>query len=348
MLLDDRKKRILQAIVNEYIETAEPVGSRTIAKKNELGLSSATIRNEMADLEEMGYISQPYTSAGRIPSDSGYRFYVDKLMDIRELTEEESCTIRAALETHISEMSDLIKIASEVMSKFTHYTSMGVTPKMKSNIIKTIQVIPVDFDKVLLILVTDTGIVKNNMAIVKEYLTDDVIGKIANMLNKKYCGLSTEKIIALTENNMGIISGISRDTLSRVHDAVMDCIRKVQNLEIYLEGATNILNYPEFKDVIKAQDFLNALEEKDILQKLLSYSEKNGNIKIRIGSENEIEKIRDCTLITAAYSMGEIAIGSIGVIGPTRMEYPKVISSMRYIRKKINEEIKKMIGELYD
>jgi heat-inducible transcriptional repressor len=243
----------------------------------------------------------------------------------------------------------LIKIASEVMSKFTHYTSMGVTPKMKSNIIKKIQVILVDNDKILLILITDTGIVKNSMVIIKEYLADDGIVKITNMLNEKYCGLSAEKVNSLSnENNTEIIPGVGRETLNRIHKAVMDCIKRVQNFEIYLEGATNILNYPEFKDVIKAQEFLNALEEKDILRKLLSYSGKNGNIKIRIGSENEIEKIKDCTLITTAYSMGEIAIGSIGIIGPTRMEYPRVISSMRYIRKKINEEIKKMIGELYD
>jgi heat-inducible transcriptional repressor len=224
---------------------------------------------------------------------------------------------------------------------------MGVSPKMKRNIVKTIQVVPVEAGKVLVILVIDTGVVKNNIVIIKEELSSGMLIKICNMLNKKYGGLPVEKIAASSKGGHITIPGILDDTVGRILDAVNECIRKVQNLEVYLEGATNILNYPEFKDVLKAQEFLNVLDEKELLRKLLSYSKKNGGIKISIGSENEIDKIKDCTLITAEYSMGEVVIGSIGVIGPTRMKYSKVISSMNYVRRKISDELRKMLGELY-
>jgi heat-inducible transcriptional repressor len=345
MLLDDRKRKILQAIIDDYIDTAEPIGSRTIARKHELGLSPATIRNEMADLEEMGYLAQPHTSAGRVPSDKGYRLYVDQLMKVKELSVDEIESIKSALEIRINELSQLIRQASAVMSRITKYTSMAVTPQMKKSVLKAVQVVPIEPGKVLVIVVTSAGVVRNSLIKIPELVTVDFLIQVSNILNDKLSGLTLEQI------NMPVIMeianriGVSRETLITILSTVADCINLTDDHEVYLEGATNILNYPEFRDVAKAKEFLNALDEKEILSKLLSGGFDSGGVSIQIGNENLIQEIRDCSLVTTTYSAGDVVIGSIGVIGPTRMEYGKVISSMNHVQRKINQEISKLIGE---
>lgn len=349
MILDERKRRILQAIVDDYIDTAEPVGSRTIARKHELGFSSATIRNEMADLEEMGYISQPYTSAGRIPSDKGYRLYVDQLMKIRQLTEDEIRLIKDAMEVKIDELCHLIKQAAMVISRFTRYTSMAITPQLMKSSIKTIQLVPIDPGKLLLIVVTNTGVIKNMMVKVAETITSDSAIRISNMLNDKLCGLMLEKINYMLISDIEKEIFMPKDILLPIWEALINCINQIISPEIYLDGATNILNFPEFKDIVKAREFLSMLDEKDLLCKILSYSYDNGRaINIKIGSENDIEEMKECSLITTTYSVENKVIGSVGVIGPTRMEYARVISSLNYIKSKINEELYKLIGEYLD
>jgi len=344
--LDDRKRKILHAIVDDYINTAEPIGSRTIARRHELGLSSATIRNEMADLEEMGYLAQPHTSAGRIPSDKGYRLYVDELMKVRELTIEEIESIKEAMEVKINELGQLIKQASAVMSRFTRYTSMAITPQIKKSILKAVQVVPISQGNAMIIVVTNTGTVRNCMVKVPKDLQPDYIIRVSNVLNDKLKALSVDKI------EPGIIKDIeneiiiANETLMPILNGVKECINLIDNSEVYLEGTTNIFNFPEFRDLVRAKDFLNTLDEKEVLCKILSLSKTSKkDINVQIGTENEIEELKDCSLITATYSVGDEIIGSIGVIGPTRMEYPKVISSINYIRKKINDEIAKLLGE---
>lgn len=345
MLLDDRKRRILRAIIDDYINTAEPVGSRTVARKHELGLSSATIRNEMADLEEMGYLAQPHTSAGRIPSDKGYRLYVDELMMIRELTDEEIESIKEAMEVRINELGQLIRQALFVMSRFTRYTSMATTPQMKKSILKAVQVVPISDGKALVIVVTNAGTVRNSMVEIPDNVLPDFLIRVSNILNEKLSSLSIEKIgfSIIQEIQDEIV--IAKETLIPILNGIKDCINQIDDAEIYLDGTTNIFNYPEFRDVMKAKEFLDVLDEKDVLCRLLSYPIENRGINIQIGTENQLEGIKDCTLITATYSVGDEIIGSIGVIGPTRMEYPRVISSMNYIRKKINQEISKLLGQ---
>ncbi len=345
MLLDDRKRRILKAIIDDYIDTAEPVGSRTIARKHEIGLSSATIRNEMADLEEMGYLTQPHVSAGRIPSDKGYRYYVDQLMNARELTKEEIDSLGSAMEIKINELSQLIRQASAVISHFTRYTSVALTPQMKKSTLKTIQVVPMDYGKALVIVVTDAGIARNSLVRINEKVSSDLLIKISNVLNEKLCGLSIGEIpsaIVLDDRDEAIIS---KNVLTSILSSVRDCINQIDNAEVYLEGTTNILNYPEFSDIIKAKELLNILDEKELLHKLFGHEKESDGIRIQIGSENRIEEIKDCSLITTTYSLGNKVVGTIGIIGPTRMKYPEVISSLHFIGNKINEEIEKLIGE---
>jgi heat-inducible transcriptional repressor len=347
VLLDDRKLRILQAIIDDYIQSAEPVGSRTIAKKHELGLSSATIRNEMADLEEMGFLEQPHTSAGRVPSDKGYRLYVDQLMQINELSDFDIEKIRNAMDIKINELSQLIRNASVVMSKFTKYTSMAVTPHNKRSALKAVQVVPIEQGKALVIIVTDTNIVRNSLIRISEKVTPDFIIQVSNMLNDKLKGFTLEMLRTnILSNEMEQLTSLPYGLIKPVLDGIEDLIRTIDQPEIYLEGTTNILNFPEFREIEKAKEFLNILDEKKKLFDLLAANvNKNNDIIIQIGNENIIEGIKDCSLVTASYSIGDHVIGTIGIIGPTRMEYSKVVSSMNYVRNKINQEILKLLGD---
>ena len=346
MFLDDRKMRILQAIIDDYIDTAEPIGSRTIARKHELGLSSATIRNEMADLEEMGFLAQPHTSAGRIPSDKGYRLYVDHLMKQKELSVDEIDNIKKSMEIKINEMSQLIRQASAVMSKITRYTSIAMTPQMKKSAIKAVQVVPIEQGKALIIVITNTGVIRNSMVRITETIPPDLLIKVSNVLNNKLSGLTIEQINLKLIQEMEKEIGVAGEHLLPILNTVAECINQIDDYEVYLDGTTNIFNYPEFRDIQKAKEFLDILDEKDTLCKLLSNLDENiRDVNIQIGSENELKEIRDCSLITTTYSIGETIIGSIGIIGPTRMEYPRVVASLRHMKEMINMEILKLLGE---
>ena len=344
MFLDDRKRRILQAIIDDYIDTAEPIGSRTIARKHELGLSSATIRNEMADLEEMGYLAQPHTSAGRVPSDKGYRLYVDELMKAKELTAEETETIKHALEVRINEMNQLIRQSSMILSKITKYTSLAMTPVSKKSSLKAVQVVPIQQGKALVIVVTNASVVRNSLVRVHESIMPDFLIRISNALNNKLVGLTLEQINADVIKEIEKELEISDEILLPILNAVADCINQVDHSEVYLDGVTNILNYPEFRDIMKAKEFLDVLDEKDLIYNLLNGRGSGDSVTVQIGEENAIKEIQECSLITATYSFGNITLGTVGVIGPTRMEYAKVISSMEFLKKKLNLEIIKLIG----
>lgn len=346
--MDERKKRILQAIVDDYIDTAEPIGSRTIARKHEMGLSSATIRNEMADLEEMGYLAQPHTSAGRIPSDKGYRLYVDELMGVGRLTGEEAASIQSALDIKINELSELIKQASLIMSQITRYTSIAMTPIMNKSILKAVQVVSVDPENALVIVVLSAGVVRNCIIKLSENVDPDFLTKISNVINSKLSGLSIEQINENIIRDIEIEVKTNKEIVSLALAGVKECINQIDNPEVYLQGATNIFNFPEYRDIIKAKDFLNVISTKDMLERLLTIYNKNKNINVSIGNENKIDEIKDCSLITATYSFNNEVIGSIGVIGPTRMQYPRVVTSLDYIRKKINIELNKLIGSSSD
>ena len=340
MLLDDRKRRILKAIIDDYINTAEPVGSRSVARKHEIGLSSATIRNEMADLEDMGLLEQPHTSAGRVPSDKGYRIYVDQLMTARELSAEETERIKNALKFRINELGQLIKQASAVVSDITKYTSMAVTPQMNKSSLTSLQLVLVELDKVLIIIVTNAGIIKNSMVKIEENVANDSLLIIANFLNDKLVGLALEKIdlegIKLEAEK---VLGKDKQIILPIIVGIRDCINQIYNTELFLDGTTRIFNFPEFQDLMRAKQFLNMLGTKEILYTLMFNGIHTKDMKVRIGTENEMDELKDCSLVTATYSMDYEIIGSIGVIGPTRMQYSKVIASLDYISRVINKEL---------
>jgi len=346
--LSERKKLILRAIIDDYIHSAEPVGSRSISKRHELSLSSATIRNEMADLEEMGYLEQPHTSAGRVPSDKGYRFYVDQLMEPRIPSTEEMESIRNALEGTISELSQFIRNASNVVSKVTRYTSLASAPLSKKKSLKTVQVVYIDSGKALVVGITNTGMVKNVLVKVSNILTPDMLLRVSNFLNEHLSGRTLDRIDFDLLKKSGDAIGLDYNLITPIIKGVTDCINLADDSEVFFDGATNIFNYPEFSDTVRAKEFLSMLDEKEVIQKILFSDDSNRPINIKIGRENEFEEVKDCTVVLTSYRIGNSIKGTFGIIGPTRMEYSKVISSIHYIRKKLDQEIRKLIGDIVD
>ncbi|MCT8976256.1 heat-inducible transcriptional repressor HrcA [Clostridium sp. CX1] len=334
MEMDERKIKILQAIINDYINTAEPVGSRTIAKKYELGISSATIRNEMADLEEMGYLEQLHSSSGRKPSNKGYRLYVDKLMQIPSLTPEEQYRIKTQiLDTALYEVDRVIKQATSLLSELTKLTCIVKTPSVGKSSIKHIQLINIDTNNILLVIITDSGIIKNNVIRVGKNVTGDALVKLNNILNARVRSLNCEQINLEVINNLRMDLEGYEDIFSAIIPVLYESLSKSDSNEIYTEGTTNIFNYPEYKDIDKARDFLSLLDNKDKIVDLLS---NNDNFSIRIGSENYVQGAQDCSVVSAVYSLNNRPLGEIGVIGPTRIPYSKVISLLTSVVRELN------------
>ncbi len=342
--LDSRKMLILKAIIDDYISSKEPVGSRTIAKKYDMGLSSATIRNEMADLEEMGYLSQPHTSAGRIPSEKGYRLYVDKLMnpamsDLKP-TEEDLTQICDYMENKIHEMNQMVKAASEIVSRITHYTAIGMAGSETKHTVKALQIISVDVRKVLVVVVLDNDTIKNQMVKIDEPLTIEELSRLSVICSNVLTGTRADSISLEMINEIVAISGIERHKILPIVDGVLDCIKQCDSAEIYTEGAANLLEHPEFNDISKAKSLIEFLNNEEEMAKLLQNCEGAGaqGIVVKIGTENQLPGVNECSVVTATYSFNGVNLGTIGVIGPTRMNYNKVISALEYIRQRMLPE----------
>ncbi len=330
MEIDARKMKILQAIVRNYLETGEPVGSRTISKYTDLNLSSATIRNEMADLEELGYILQPHTSAGRIPSDKGYRLYVDTMMAEKE---QEVKEMKELLLEKEEKMDAMLKRVAKVLANDTNYAAMISAPAVQGNKVKFIQLSRVDKHQLIAVIMVEGNIIKNNIIHVDDYLDDETILKLNIMLNSSLGGLSISEINLAMIARLKQQAGVHEDIISGVIDAVADAIKgEDDELEIYTSGAKNIFRYPELADNQKASEIIDTFEEKQMLSSLvketLTNSESRG-IQVYIGEESPVSAIRDCSVVTATYELGEGMRGTIGIIGPKRMDYEKVVDSLK-------------------
>lgn len=339
MELNERKLNILKAIVKDYIETAEAVGSRTLSKKYELGVSAATIRNEMADLEELGYLIQPHTSSGRIPSEKGYKLYVDYLMSECELNDIEKHLIEESISQNMSYMKDLIHETSKLISRLTNYTTIAVT-KNTSNIqvIKHVQLVGLDERSIVLIIVTEKGDIKNTIISTNIQIDQSKLNLISDNLTKK---LSGKNITGIDEEFLNYIKyEITENSL--FIDKLIDALNfnfEENNTAISLSGATNIFNFPEFSDVVRAKTFLNMLEEKENISSMLkSKGIQKENLNIIIGSDNECEVAKDCSIITATYNIDKNVVGKISLIGPTRMDYSKVYSILSYMGLLLNKK----------
>ena len=341
MELSERKVKILQAIIRNYLETGEPVGSRTISKYTDLNLSSATIRNEMSDLEEMGYILQPHTSAGRIPSDNGYRLYVDTMMEQKDREIEEMKEVMVQKE---DKMDQLLKQVAKLLAVNTNYASMITTPTIHTNKLKFIQLSRVDVNQLLAVVVVEGNVIKNNIIHTAEELDDETLLKLNILLNTHLNGLALEEI------NLGMISslkqhaGIHSEIVADVIDAIAESIHAEEDLEVYTSGANNIFRYPELADQQKASSIINTFEEKQLLTELVQENlsdDNNTGIQVYIGEETPIQSMKDCSVVTATYELGEGMRGTIGIIGPKRMDYDKVIGTLKTITHQLDDLYKK-------
>lgn len=338
MQLDERKWKILQAIIKTYLETGDPVGSRTISKYADLNLSSATIRNEMADLEELGYIIQPHTSAGRIPSDQGYRLYVNHLMEEKEqeVTEMKQLMIRRQ-----DRMEMVLKRVAQFLAANTNYASMITGPQFNRTRLKFIQLSGVSEDQLLAVVVTEGNVVKNKMIHMEHGLDNDTILKLNILLNTSLNGLTMEEINLTTISRLKEEAGIHSQVVNSVLDAVAEAIQmKDEEMEIYTSGATNIFKYPELAGSEQASSLISTFEEKKQLADLMTTvmsDEQNNGIQVYIGNETPVQSMKDCSVVTATYELGGGMKGTIGIVGPKRMDYDKVVRTLKTLTTQLDD-----------
>ena len=335
-VLGERKLKILKAIIQNYLETGEPVGSRTLSKYTDLKLSSATIRNEMADLEDLGYIFQPHTSAGRIPSDKGYRLYVDMLMEEKE---QEIAELKSIMIEKTDKVDKVLKQAAKMLATNTNYATMISAPVNNRNTLKFIQLSQVDDIHLVAVIVLNGNVIKNKIIEVGEMISNENLLKLNMLLNTTLNGVSIEEI------NLGLIArlkeqaGIHSKVIGHVLDAVAEIIHVDEDMEIYTSGATNIFKYPELSDKQSAQEIISAFEEKQQLADLVTEtlaSEDNHGIQVYIGDETPVKTMKDCSVVTATYELGNGMKGTIGIIGPKRMDYEHVMKTLKTLQTELD------------
>lgn len=333
--MDNRKKKILQAIIEEYIDTAEPVSSGSIVKKYGLDLSSATIRNEMADLEKIGYIEKPHTSSGRVPSAKGYRLYVDELMSDRKISLSEIKYIQSKLMAKVNEIEDLTKITTSTISEVTHYTTVAIGPKKEIQNIAEIKFVLLGSRMLMAVILTDKGIIKETIIKFNQDITEEQVETLNFMFNNKLRGKPLDWIDKPLEEYIFSHMNYSLEVIKPIMEQLNKAINEEE--KIYLEGANKAFDLPEFKSLEVARKFINVIDQKEIVADLLNTGFAN-DINVYIGSENENEKLKDFSIVTFKHRYKNKDLGTIGIIGPTRMDYAKVISVMKYISKKLNGE----------
>lgn len=348
MELDERKLKILKAVIQNYLETGEPVGSRTISKYADLNLSSATIRNEMADLEELGYILQPHTSAGRIPSDKGYRLYVDNMMKEKEneldVREKEIDDMKEFLNEKVDRVEELLQKVAKVLANDTNYATMITTPKSSGVRIKFIQLSQIENDRVLAVIVMDGNIVKNKVIKINEEISQEVLLKLNILLNTSLNGLTIDEINLAIISKMQNQAGNYVNLVKTVLEAIVDIIGNTENMQIYTSGATNIFKYPELSDSTRASELICTLEEKEQLSNFVAdynADPDNQGIQVYIGDEAPVSAMKDCSVVTATYEIEDGVRGTIGIIGPKRMDYDKVLAALKTVRTQLDDVFRK-------
>lgn len=336
MKMHDRKLKILYAIVRDYIETADAVSSRTLSKKYDLGVSAATIRNEMADLEELGYLTQPYASSGRVPSDSAYREYVNYIMALKKKTSQRKHDLESNVASKIGEMRELLHYSSKILSEITSYTTMALSPHIEDCRVESIQFVKISSDMILAIIVTDTGVIRKPVFRVGGGIDSATLQKITNLLNYKMKGLTLREVEQLLLREINREASDLEKAAIKVLPQLLKTLEKIDEYYIIFNGTANIFNFPEYKDIVKAKAFFSMLEKKQAMYNLIA-TINNDEISISIGKENDFDEAKDCSLITATLKNDGNIVGWLTVIGPTRMEYRKVLKDIRYVSAFVNE-----------
>ncbi|MBE3553513.1 MAG: heat-inducible transcription repressor HrcA [Thermicanus sp.] len=334
-MLSERKKTILQAIVENYIREAEPVGSRKIAKQADIPFSPATIRNEMSDLEEMGYLEQPHASAGRIPSQKGYRYYVDHMMQPQEIKAEELENIRVLFQKHYLEFDQAIRQTAHILSELTHYTVIVLGPEIFQTQLRYLQIIPLEGRKAVAILVTDTGKVENRLVDIPESVSTEQIERLVQMVNERLRGTTIAELQAKLFTEFADAMKRNLTHYEEIQRLISQLLIPKQEDRLILEGKSQILAQPEFRDVDKVRNLLELLDEDEKVIRL--FHGKGKGVLVRIGKENNHESIEDCSIVSATYEAGNNAVGTIGILGPVRMDYSRVMGILKIISLEISD-----------
>ena len=343
MQLNERKFLILRAIIDDYINTAVPVGSRTVSRKSGVGFSPATIRNEMSDLEELGYLDQPHTSAGRIPSDKAYRLYVDQLMNPLRLTDDEGERMHDRISAEMKNVDSVIRSAARILADTTRYTSVIVAPKLSTLKLKHLQLVPVSENLALLVIVTNLGIVKDSVINIPSGMDADELYMISRLLTERLSDLPLEGV-------RRVFSEILRDgehnrrLLGETLRVIENKLEAEDSSEMVVSGSSKLLDYPEYADVEKAKRFLAVLDSREKLRGILR-NDGGMEVSIRIGAENELPELSDCSIVTVRYRVGRDSGGTMGIIGPTRMNYGRVVSVLDFMSRAVSELLGKRNGE---
>lgn len=335
-MLDSRKKKVLQAIIEEYINTAEPVSSATLTVNHGLNCSSATIRNDMAELEKEGYLDKPHTSAGRVPSAKGYRFYVDELLNDENISLDEIQFIKSRLETKVNEIEELTKITTNTISELTHYATVAIGPKVAEQSIEDIKFVLLGSRVLMVVILTNSGLIKESIIKFDEDITANQVENINYVFNTKLRGKPLEKIDKPLEEYISSEMNNQINVIKPVIEQMNKAIGETEQL--YLEGASRVFDFPEFNKIDTARNFLNILDTKERVVDLLNTGFAK-DINVYIGDENNNDELKDFSVVTFKHTVGNVDLGTIGIIGPKRMDYSKVISVMKYISKKLNEQL---------
>ncbi len=328
--LTDRDREVLEAIITDYIQSAEPVGSRTVSKKSKIGLSPATIRNVMTDLEEMGFLTQPHTSAGRVPTDRAFRFYVDSIVEVRKLKLVDRGRIEMGFQDEGMDTNEIMKRASSLLSLLSKQTGVILAPRFGSNIFKHIEFIKLREKTILVIIVCKSGEVQNKLIESDEHMSQDELDKYSRYLTEIMGGLN------LVEARRKILEEVKKEKvlfdklMYRALQLSQKALEDEGGGDLYIEGKTNILQSPEFADLEKMRTLLQAFEEKTKIVKLLDKALLAQGMQIFIGAENEFNEMKDCSVIAAPYFRENFTLGTLGIIGPTRMDYPSIIPIVDY------------------
>lgn len=338
-MLTERQRMILTAIVDDYIRSAEPVGSRSISKRGDVGYSPATIRNEMADLEELGFLEQPHTSAGRIPSHKGYRYYVDHMSPFNLLTPEELVTLKTSFAEKLNAIEEVVQHAGTILSQMTNYTSILLGPEVFHTSLRHFELIPLNENTAVAIVVTNTGQVENKTVTIPAGVSVSEMEKVVNLLNRKLTGVPIYKLKSALHNEIG------QEMQRHINhfEGLMNMLSEVLDSDgtdsqrLFLSGTTNMLTQPEFRDVDKVKSILDLLEETPTLLKMMTSASTGSGIQVRIGMENDHKAFSSCSLITATYAIEGQAVGTIGILGPTRMEYARVMLILDVLSKDLTK-----------
>ncbi|WP_338470306.1 heat-inducible transcriptional repressor HrcA [Niallia sp. XMNu-256] len=341
-MLTDRQLLILQVIVDDFIQFAQPVGSRSLAKKDEIALSSATIRNEMADLEELGFIEKTHTSSGRIPSEKGYRYYVDHLISPQKLGKKDIYTIKSIFAERIYEMEKIVQRSAKILSELTNYTTIVLGPDVKENKMNRIQIIPLNNETAVAIIVTDTGHVENKVVHLPQSVNANEIEKLVNILNERLTGVPLEQLNDKLYKEVVVLLKEHIENYDLLLNSIADTLKVSHSEKLFFGGKTNMLSQPEFHNISKIRELLDLIEQEDDFYNIIRQNPTG--IHVKIGRENIISAMEDCSFITATYSIGEEQLGSIAVLGPTRMEYSRVISLMQFMAKDLSTVLTRLYG----